>query len=164
MECSAIQTQTSNADKWSKSVRGNHPGESGSRRNEVRYPPVSSRIASIAGCWHNAGDKRRWVVLPPRDHIRWYCQTFKSYCEEAGRRGLGVVVEETDVGPTFLIQCRSIEPKDEQAFKAINTPVPVSLVTQTGMLFCPWCGKNLRRRYGRHAKDLARPDLSTQLP
>ena len=99
-------------------------------------------------------------VPPSHDHIRWCCQTFRSYCEEAGRRGLGVVVEETEVGPTFLIQCRSIDPKDEQAFTAVNTPFAVSLVTQTGMLFCPWCGKNLRRRYGRHVKDLSRPELS----
>jgi hypothetical protein len=77
---------------------------------------------------------------------------------------LGVVVEESEIGPTFLIQSRSIEPDDEQAFNAINTPCPVSLVTQTGMLFCPWCGKNLKKRYGRHAKDLARPDLSIPLP
>jgi hypothetical protein len=102
-------------------------------------------------------------VPPSHDHIRWCCQTFRSYCEEAGRRGLGVVVEETEVGPTFLIQCRSIDPKDEQAFRAVNTPVPVSLVTQTGMLFCPWCGKNLRRRYGRHVKDLSQPELSIPL-
>jgi hypothetical protein len=95
--------------------------------------------------------------------IRWCCQTFRSYYEAAGQRGLGIVVEEGEVGPGFLIQCRSIEPKDEQAFKAFNAPFPVSLVTQTGMLFCPWCGKNLRRRYGRHVKVLARPDLSIPL-
>jgi hypothetical protein len=102
-------------------------------------------------------------VLPFRDHIRWCCQTFRSYCEEAGRRGLGVVVEETEIGPRFLIQCRSIEPNDEEAFKAIMTPFPVSLVTQTGMLFCPGCGKNRRRRYRRYAKELSRPELSIPL-
>jgi len=74
------------------------------------------------------------------------------------------VVEETEVSPTFLIQCRSIDPKDEQAFGTVNMPVPVSLVTQTGVLFCPWCGKNLRRRYGRQVKDLSRPELSIPLP
>ena len=99
----------------------------------------------------------------PRDHVRWCCQTFGSHWKGAGRRGLGIVIEQTDAGPTFLIQCRSIDPSDEQAFKAINTAFPVSFVTQTGLLFCPWCGKNLRRQYGRHAKDLSRLDLSIPL-
>ena len=73
------------------------------------------------------------------------------------------MVKETEVGPAFLIQCRFIDPKDEHAFTALETPFPVSLVTETGMLFCPWCGKNLPRQYGGNLKELSRPELSIPL-
>jgi hypothetical protein len=102
-------------------------------------------------------------VQTSRNQVRWCCQTFRSYCEEAGQRGFGIIVEENEIGPAFLIQFRSIDPKNEQAFKAISTPFPVSLVAQTGLLFCPWCGKNLRRRYEKQVKAIARPDLSIPL-
>ena len=128
-----------------------------------RKPRVSTRTSRFQAVGFNGAIREDGFVLPYRHDIRWCCQTFRSYYEEAGRRGFGVVIEETEVGPTFLIQCRSIDPKDEQAFKVLNTPVAVSLVTQTGMLFCPWCGTNLRRRYRRHVKALSRPELSIPL-
>jgi hypothetical protein len=73
-------------------------------REPVSWPFTNRRVA-----W--ACRKREDVpVRPFRSQIRWCCETFRSYCDEVGGRGLAVVVEDIEIGPTFLIQCRSIDP------------------------------------------------------
>jgi hypothetical protein len=40
---------------------------------------------------------------------------------------------------------------------------PVSVVTEAGMTFCPWCGVNLKRFYGKRTAELDRPGFSIPL-
>ncbi len=63
----------------------------------------------------------------------------------------------TDGQPEFVLQSRAFE-KDQEPTDLI-AEVPMSLVTESNMQFCPWCGKNLVRWY-RHVIDtLIRPDF-----
>lgn len=68
--------------------------------------------------------------------MKWCCTTFKGWYDEAGGRGLAVLVEQSEVGPIFLIQFRSVEMGDEGPK---DHPRPLALASQIGILFCPWC-------------------------
>jgi hypothetical protein len=98
---------------------------------------------------------------------KWCCMGFEGRYAEGGRRGLSVLVENgADLGARFSIQSRAVEISDQGEFQRILQPstFPVSIVTETGMQFCPWCGVNLKRFYGNRAGELDRPGLSIPLP
>lgn len=63
-------------------------------------------------------------------------------------------------GAQFLIQSRAIAQEDQSRLKIASEDVPIALVTQTGMAFCPWCGTNLKSFYGLRIDELVRPGLS----
>ena len=97
--------------------------------------------------------------------MKWCCVSFKSLYEGAGHRGFAILVEQDEtLGPLFIWQHRAVEQQDEKKLQAWKTDFPVSLVSDTGLLFCPWCGKNLRKFYGRHASELVRPGYAIPLP
>jgi hypothetical protein len=96
----------------------------------------------------------------------WCCVGFKSGYEQAGHRGFAILIEkDADFGSRFSIQSRSAETSDQPELQRILQPVtfPVSIVTETGMQFCPWCGVNLKRFYGKRVAELDRPGLSIPL-
>ncbi len=88
--------------------------------------------------------------------MKWCCSTFRDWFEEAGKRGLSIVVDETAGGdPLFFIQHRSVEIGDEGPK---DYPRPLTLVGQVGVLFCPWCGASLTRFYRHQMRAMLRPD------
>src|SRR5229473_7880860 len=92
---------------------------------------------------------------------KWCCLGFQGNYEMAGERGFAVLVERDDrLGIRFLLQCRFVAQKDQSRIQITSTDVPISYVSETGMLFCPWCGANLRRVYGKRIAELDRPGLS----
>jgi hypothetical protein len=75
-----------------------------------------------------------------------------------------MLIEKGDPGARFLIQSRAVEQSDQERFHTLlQTEFPVSVVTETGMRFCPWCGVNLKRFYGRRTAELSRPGFSVPL-
>jgi hypothetical protein len=76
-----------------------------------------------------------------------------------------LIENDDDLGAIFLIQSRAVEQSDQERLHAhlLQTDFPVSVVTQTGMLFCPWCGADLKRFYGKRTAELDRPGLSISL-
>lgn len=87
----------------------------------------------------------------------WCCRVFADHYEQAGERGLTVLVlESSQQGPRFVLQHRAAEPRDEGR---VVTPVPVSLVSESDIFYCPWCGRDLSRWYRKHWRELIRPDV-----
>ncbi|MCC6741314.1 MAG: hypothetical protein IT452_19890 [Planctomycetia bacterium] len=85
------------------------------------------------------------------------CAGFEGMFDAAGKRGIGVFALEDHAGrPSFRIQFRSLDPGNVPNF---STPFPLSLMTQTGLTFCPWCGVNLSLHYSRTWRTLLRPEL-----
>jgi hypothetical protein len=70
-----------------------------------------------------------------------------------------VVDQSTTAGPLFLLQHRSVEMGDEGPK---DHPRPVTLAGQVGILFCPWCGVNLKAFYGREIQSMERPAYRLQ--
>jgi hypothetical protein len=35
----------------------------------------------------------------------------------------------------------------------------LSLISEVRMLCCPWCGRHLKKWYGKHIDELSRPEL-----
>jgi hypothetical protein len=96
--------------------------------------------------------------------MKWCCGSFKSQYDAAGQRGFAILVDrDKTIGPYFLWQHRATEMGNETKLSDWKTDFPVSLVSQTGLLFCPWCGKSLVNFYGRHAAELARPGFEIPL-
>ena len=97
---------------------------------------------------------------------RWCCGGFPGSYEQAGQRGLSVLIDKDDqMGGRFLIQARAVDRSDQEQLQGVlgGVSLHVSLVSETGMLFCPWCGTNLRRFYGGRVRELDRPGLSISL-
>lgn len=97
--------------------------------------------------------------------MKWCCVSFKFLYDGAGHRGFAILVEQDQpLGPRILLQHRAVEKEDEPKLALWKTDFPVSLVSDTGLLFCPWCGKNLRKFYGRQAAELVRAGHSIPFP
>jgi len=97
---------------------------------------------------------------------QWCCAGFKGNYEQAGHRGFSVLIEKDDcLGASFLIQSRAVEQSDQEREHVLlqSTDFPVSVVAQTGMRFCPWCGIDLKRFYGSRTAELDRPGYSISL-
>lgn len=75
-------------------------------------------------------------------------------------RGFSVLIErDQTLGVIFRIQSRAVEKVNEDALKATlrTSDFPVSLVVETGLAYCPWCGVNLKIYYAKRVDELARP-------
>lgn len=89
----------------------------------------------------------------------WCCPGFKSAIQNAGNRGFGVFVDDTAEPVMFVLQYRALDP---------GAPVPkydgpMGIISNIGIRFCPWCGKDLLKAYRRQLKQLAREDLVIKL-
>jgi len=93
------------------------------------------------------------------ESVRWCCIGFKSAFAHAGERGFGVFVDASANPTLFVLQHRALDP---------GAPMPdynghLSIITQTGMTHCPWCGKELARWYKKDISKLVREDLIVPL-
>lgn len=89
--------------------------------------------------------------------MKWCCIPFENHYQIAGERGIAVVVSMDGRDPTFLLQSRAF---DRNKTPVLETTEPMSLVTETAIDFCPWCGRPLAKWYARDLQELARPDLT----
>jgi len=89
--------------------------------------------------------------------MKWCCQAFENHHQIAGERGIAIILDMTEERyPTFLLQARAF---DHGVTPALETKQPMSLITETAIDFCPWCGRSLIKWYTRHLRELAREDL-----
>ena len=89
--------------------------------------------------------------------MKWCCLTFKSWYQSAGGRGITVLVGRNSTGgPEFVLQHRSI---DKEISSLPVTDYPISVVSDTYISFCPWCGRDLARWYRKHIDELHRPEF-----
>ena len=96
----------------------------------------------------------------------WCCAGFKGNYGQAGHRGISVLIERCEtLGTRFLIQYRAVDRADQEQFHSSleNVDFHVSVVIETGMTFCPWCGVDLKRFYGKRTEQLDRPGFSIPL-
>ena len=93
--------------------------------------------------------------------MKWCCPGFSAQYDNADEAGFTVLVGRNELGqPEFLLQHRAIE-------KGFTLVLPsdarVYLMTETGMRFCPWCGADLEKWYGKALDSLHRPQLRRRL-
>jgi hypothetical protein len=87
--------------------------------------------------------------------MKWCCIGFESAYHEAGKRSIAVLIDKNLEGePAFFLQARAFDGVQEPE---IRSPATMSLVIQTGMRFCPWCGVSLEKWYGKYFRELIRP-------
>lgn len=89
--------------------------------------------------------------------MKWCCAGFEAAYRAGGERSIAVLVDE-DLGghAQFFLQARAFDVGTEPD---LNLNVPMSLALQTGLQYCPWCGVRLQKWYGRHARELKRPEF-----
>lgn len=92
--------------------------------------------------------------------VKWCCESFRSQVRAAGHRGFGMFVDDTAEPIIFVLQHRSIEPG---ALKPEYPHGPLALTSDLGILYCPWCGKDLHKWYRKSLASLSRRDLATPL-
>jgi hypothetical protein len=92
------------------------------------------------------------------DEIKWCCSAFKNSYDLAGDRSISVLVDRySDGQPDFILQSRAFAMGEEPS--GLRTSVPLSLVTESPIKFCPWCGKQLAKWYDRSIDAMIRPGL-----
>ena len=87
--------------------------------------------------------------------MNWCCSSFQGHFENAGRRGLSVFFISDGPRPMFVLQVRAVEGNLE----GLDFDGPISLVTETGIQFCPWCGRSLMPWYKQDLEALTKPGL-----
>ena len=83
---------------------------------------------------------------------RWCCLGFKGHFESEDNRGSCVVIERDSDGRCyFRFRYRGIAKKDEAR---LDSSIPVSIVHELRLVFCPWCGRRLHRWYRKELDQL----------
>jgi uncharacterized protein (DUF1684 family) len=93
------------------------------------------------------------------ESIKWCCPSFHGSVAQAGQRGFAIFADNSTKPARFLLQHRALD---------AGAPMPVydghlSVITDTGLSFCPWCGKELEKWYENHLPQLDRQDLVVPL-
>jgi hypothetical protein len=90
--------------------------------------------------------------------MKWCCIGFENMLGQAGRRGPAILVDASreHEPPRFFVQFRAVAQGTNAHFP---DDVPISLVTEIGIKFCPWCGMSLAQFYAASARQLSRPEL-----
>jgi hypothetical protein len=63
-----------------------------------------------------------------------------------GQRGFGALVRRGDGAASFLLQCRVVDKGEESRLKGPDD-LPMLLVSEMALRFCPWCGVDLQKYY-----------------
>lgn len=93
--------------------------------------------------------------------MKWCCVQFEGFNSQAGLRGICVFVKRSiDQDLYFVLQHRATEPGIAVSTEPL---APVSLVTDVGIQFCPWCGVRLLTWYRKDLQTLERSDLAVGL-
>ncbi|MCG3194434.1 MAG: hypothetical protein DIJKHBIC_03693 [Thermoanaerobaculia bacterium] len=93
--------------------------------------------------------------------MKWCCGVFKGWFDEAGNRGLSVVVgRNADGTPAFMLQHRSTEPDDDGPK---DHPRPITLASEIQISYCPWCGCRLENVYRKSIDLMIRPGLRNSI-
>jgi len=94
--------------------------------------------------------------------MKWCCLTFKSRYEAAGERDFAVLIERgSDAQPRFIFQHRAVDRGSEDS---VHSEELISLVSEVRIHYCPWCGHDLKKTYGKYADSLSRPALRILIP
>jgi hypothetical protein len=82
------------------------------------------------------------------------CTGFQHRITDAGQRGIAILVIKTSDGIQFRIQSRGIAYADEDKINPIpNAPdYKINISCETGLLYCPFCGKKLHNLVRKHPK------------
>jgi hypothetical protein len=89
--------------------------------------------------------------------MKWCCSAFHGNYEVAAERGFGILIDrDSDLRPRFILQYRAVNQGKENQ---VHSETAVSLISETQIHFCPWCGTNLQEFYGAYVDVLARPRL-----
>jgi hypothetical protein len=83
----------------------------------------------------------------------WCCDLFSHAVSAGDRRGLSIRISKPE-GPLpmgFLLSFRTLDPVGRQRLIVLlaGEELGATLECSQGILFCPWCGTDLRRFYGR---------------
>jgi hypothetical protein len=90
--------------------------------------------------------------------MKWCCSGFQSSYENAGQRGTAFLIGRDSLGkPDFVFQFRAVEIDKEFPFP--KTEIPISTVSDIRINFCPTCGSNLEKWYGKYVDSLYRKGL-----
>ncbi len=101
------------------------------------------------------------MSLFKRSQPFWCCQSFEQSYHMAGNRGFAMLVQEGMDGVLlFAIQHRCLEP--DSPVPTLPPGMPISLVSELGLRFCPWCGKDLPKFYAGSGSALLRPALDIE--
>src|SRR5687768_14917022 len=91
--------------------------------------------------------------------MKWCCRVFEDCYQEAGFRGIAVLVDRNSDGTRrFDLQFRVADEGSEATVHSDDPDVLVSLLTQMQIQYCPWCGCKLSRWYRRQIDSLTRMD------
>lgn len=90
----------------------------------------------------------------PISSTRYCCKTMESMYVQRGMRGFCVLGRERDSRAEFFLCARVVslgeEPEFRQEIAGIRTPFLSRL--NVAIVWCPWCGKNLRKFYSGDRK------------
>ena len=78
-------------------------------------------------------------------HRGWLCcPQMQSAIEGAGQRGISVLIERLGTTMHFVLQSRGVAHVDEGAIPfGAKLTYTVNVSASWGILFCPWCGRDL---------------------
>ena len=89
--------------------------------------------------------------------MKWCCIGFKSHYDSAGQSGHAILIGRDSLGATEIImQYRAVDAGEESH---IQSDIPVSLIIDIRIIFCPWCGSNAEKWYGKSVDSLYREGL-----
>ena len=92
--------------------------------------------------------------------MKWCCGVMKAYYDMAGERGFSVNVSDEGGHYNFMLLHYSMERGKDLLIK---TDDPISLVTETGIQYCPWCGKKLEKFYKKDLPSLVRKEFGVPI-
>jgi len=88
--------------------------------------------------------------------MEWCCTRIRNAFLEAGERGIGFFVDSS----TFILQFRAVA-------AGVVPPDPgeslITLVEDSVIHYCPWCGTRLDRFYRKHLESLEKPGLRIEI-
>lgn len=90
--------------------------------------------------------------------MTWCCEIFEGLSAGQGLRGISVIAATLGSKHSFLLQMRSVDSGIEDDIPGIRT-IPVTLVGQQTIFFCPGCGTKLETFYDEEIQSLLREDL-----
>ncbi len=116
--------------------------------------------------WHKQRlDKNKAIEkkLKDRGIISDYCcEVFERFVENRDKKGLSILVDYSKYDktkePYFWLQMRAVDTNQQSSLPKGNSyPCNITLWTETRVLYCPWCGKKLKKFYRRNWETLFAP-------